>query len=136
NNRATGARASRQSARILRKKGNRRISGQIRARPFFDRAQRTEVDRNRNQVRRLPPATTASHRAPEESRAAYHSRLVRLWLGQRLVARNAGNASENKAAHLGACFANSRSDPGRGVAGKRLHRDSSQAPPAGCGAVN
>ena len=41
---------------------------------FFGDSQRTEVGRNRNQVRWLPAATGARHRAPQESRAARPSR--------------------------------------------------------------
>src|SRR5207302_8453486 len=93
----------------------------------------TQVRRNRNQVRRLSPATTACHGAYEEVRTAVDSELVRLPLGQRTVARNAGEALENPAAYHRPRLTHPRRNSSGSIAGECLYRDSSPPPRAGRG---
>ncbi len=98
---------------------------------FFRSPQRTQVRRNRDQVRRLPAAAAARHGAPEEIRAALHPRLVRLSLGERPVARDAGEAHEGPPAHHRPGVAHSRRDSSRGLAGECLHRNPGPPPRTG-----
>ena len=88
-------------------------SARIRGHAFFRSPQRTQVGGNRDQVRGLPAATAARHGADEKVGAAVDSRLVRLPLGQRPLARDAGEAHSRAAAHAGPGLAHPRSDARR-----------------------
>ena len=61
-------------------------SVRLRGQSFVATTQRTEIRRDRNQVRWLPHATAALHRSPQESRTTLHPRLVRLPRRQRTLA--------------------------------------------------
>ena len=98
---------------------------------FLPRPQRTQIRRNRNQVRRLPPPAAARHRPPEKGRAAPHPRMVRLPLGQRPLPRNAGKTAQDPPPHPGPGLAHPGRDSRRRFAGQRLHRNPGQTPRAG-----
>ena len=98
--RAPGSSAARAGPGIFRRR-NPCQSARIRGRSFFVTPQRTQVGRNRNQVRRLSSAAGACHRSPEESRAAHHPPVVRLWIGQRPFSRDTGDADQDSPSHPG-----------------------------------
>ena len=66
----------------------------------------------------------------KKGRAALDSRLVRLPLRQRTLARDAGKTHACPPAHHRAGLADSRRNPSRGFASQRLHRDPGPPPRA------
>ncbi len=133
--RTTGSRFCANSPLISSEEQSATIRDESGGRAFFRRPQRTQIRRNRNQVRRLSAAATARHRSPEESRAAHHPRLVRLPLRSAASRAKCRRTAEDPPAHPGPRLPHSRRDSGGGLAGERLHRNPSQAPRAGCRAV-
>ena len=70
------------------------------------------------------PAAAARHRASQKGRAAHHSAMVRLPLGQRPLARDTGNADQNPSLELWGMRRDSRRDAGRCIPGARVYRNS------------
>ena len=91
-------------------------------------AQRDEVRRDRDQVRRLPRQAAPLHRAHEEVRGARHPRLVRLPQRQRPLPRDAGDPRARPPDDPRPGQPHRRRHPRRRHPGQHLHRDTGPRP--------
>ena len=106
------------------------------AAPFLRRRpQRTQIGRNRNQVRRLPATAGEGNRAAEKGGRETHSRVVRLHLGQRPVARDERKTHPRPAAHPRPGQPHSRRNPGSSIIDKYLYIDTGPPPHASAGLI-
>ncbi len=92
-------------------------------------AQRDEVGRDRDQVRRLSRQAAPLHRAHEAVGGARHPRVVRLPQRQRPLARDAGDARARAPQHPRPGQPHRRRHARRRHAGQHLHRDPGARPP-------